>query len=54
MTIVKLILQKCDRCYEERELDDEKRHQINGWREIKTNKHLCPNCIHAILEDTEN
>lgn len=46
-----LIIQKCDRCKEERELKKGDNPDRGGWRALDTNKHLCPNCVHAILEE---
>lgn len=53
MSIVVIIEQKCDRCKDSRELKEKTEGHHGGWREVQTNKHLCPNCIHGILEEAD-
>lgn len=53
MTITTLVVQKCDRCGDERELKDAKQGEQAGWKEVKINRHLCPNCIHFVLNEDD-
>lgn len=49
MSLREIIEQACDGCSETRDLKKGENPDNGGWREVQTNKHLCPNCIYAAL-----
>lgn len=48
------ITQMCDKCGRDRELDPRRdlrfEVQVGGWREVRTEKHLCASCIDWMLK----
>lgn len=58
MTIKLIAAQVCDGCEKSREIvveslksgvDLEELAKREGWREVRTNKHICPSCISKAL-----